>query len=591
DKYGMKQSVEDGVTVEIIYEGRAHEAEIRDEAEIDKKFLDIFSYADNDQKKILGKFTWKAYLEHEGVIRHKAKDMIEHYFSHVFPNGFKAQVVTVSRLAAIRYKSALERAISEKIKELESKGGKNIDIETLKRMKVAVVISGTANDPPEYANFTDPNEHERAIVSFNLPFGKQNELGISGDVGILVVQSMLITGFDAPIEQVMYLDNVIKEHNLLQAIARVNRVYKNKSCGFVIDYVGVLKHLRESLAIYADEDIDEISQVVKEKAKSIDELRYTYNILKDFFKKYNIENWQENIDECIDLLVDEEIRDEFISIVRRFNRAMDAVLPDPETLKFSKDFKILSFIKESARQRYRDDKLSIREASRKIREIVEEYLVSKGIDPKIPPIPLLNESFIQKINKEKSARAKTEELKHAIIEHIEKHFEEDPELYDRFSERLKKMLEEYKDNWELLYSELGKLRDDIGKGREMEENFGFEPKKEMPFFGLLKREIYGKVDKDRLSNEQIEYLVGLTHDILSIVSKEIKTVDFWDNYAKQKQLKTYIISHLLSKRPPVVNDRVMEKPMEYGEIENIVFKNRNEIAHKIIELAYHIYGK
>lgn len=112
-----------------------------------------------------------------------------------------------------------------------------------------------------------------------------DENGNSGNVGILVVQNMLITGFDAPVEQVMYLDNVIKGHNLLQAIARVNRVYKNKSCGFVIDYVGVLKHLKEALAIYADEDIEEISEVVKNKAKSIDELKYVHNLIEEFFEK------------------------------------------------------------------------------------------------------------------------------------------------------------------------------------------------------------------------------------------------------------------------------------------------------------------
>ena len=128
---------------------------------------------------------------------------------------------------------------------------------------------------------------------------------------------MLITGFDAPLEQVMYLDNIIKEHNLLQAIARVNRVCKGKACGFVVDYVGVLKHLREALAIYADEDIDEISQVVVNKAKSIDELKFWHTYLDSFFKKFGVKNWRENIDECIDILAHEEVRDEFITLVRK----------------------------------------------------------------------------------------------------------------------------------------------------------------------------------------------------------------------------------------------------------------------------------
>jgi len=324
------------VTVEIVYEGRVHGAELSDEEAANAKFEDVFSMLDVEQKaKIMGRYTWRAYLEDENVIKDEAKDMIDHYVAHVFPNGFKAQVVTVSRLAAMRYKKALENVLKQKIDELRRKNRK-IVINQLEKLKVGVVISGLPNDPPEYHPYTDTNKHERIIKSFKLPFDKTDDSGIAGDVGILVVQSMLITGFDAPIEQVMYLDNVIKEHNLLQAIARVNRVCKNKSCGFVVDYVGVLKYLRE------------------------------------------------------------------LMLVRRFNRAMDAVLPDPEALKYVTDLKILNFIKESARNRYRDDKLSVKDASRKIREIVEEYLISKGVDPKIPPTPLFDDKFISKLKKEKS---------------------------------------------------------------------------------------------------------------------------------------------------------------------------------------------
>ncbi len=215
--------------MEIVYEGRSHTAELSDEEAANAKFEDVFSMIDADQKaKIMGRYTWQAYLEDENVIMDKAKDMINHYVAHVFPNGFKAQVVTVSRLAAIRYKKALENALKEKIEELKKNTLSKIDINQLEKLKVGVVISGLANDPPEYQPYTDTNEHEKIIKSFKFPFDKTDDGGISGDVGILVVQSMLITGFDAPIEQVMYLDNVIKEHNLLQAIARVNRVYKTR---------------------------------------------------------------------------------------------------------------------------------------------------------------------------------------------------------------------------------------------------------------------------------------------------------------------------------------------------------------------------
>jgi len=591
DKYGIKESVEDGVTVEIVYEGRTHSAELKDEESANARFEDVFRLLDNEERqRILGRYTWKSYLEAEDVIKDKAKDMVEHYINNVFPNGFKAQVVAVSRLAAIRYKHALESALEEKINELERNNPNKIDLELLKKIRVAVVVSGSPNDDPNVykREYTDPQEHDKNIRSFKIPFYKTDENGISGDVAFIVVNEMLITGFDAPLEQVMYLDNVIKDHNLLQAIARVNRVYKNKSCGYVVDYVGVLKNLKTALAIYTDEDIEEISQVVVNKAKSKDVLKFYHTCIEDFFKKYGIENWRNNIEECIDLLVDEETRNEFINLVRKFNKAIDKVLPDPEALAYLTDLKIISFIKESAKNRYRDDKLSLKDASNKIRQIVDEYLISKGVNPKIPPIPLLSNDFLSNLQRELSPKAKAEELRFAIVEHIEKHFEEDPELYERFSDNLKKVLEEYKNNWEMLAKELEKLREEIKKGRENENTFGFDPKKEMPFFGLIKQEIYGKKPFEALNNDEINLLVELTKDIVEIISKEVHVVDFWESYSKQKTVKSYIISHLLNLKPQRNVDMISENLAPY--VTTNLFKKRNELAQKLLELAYHIYG-
>jgi type I restriction enzyme R subunit len=578
DKYSIRQAVEDGVTVEIVYEGRVHGAEISDEESANRKFEDVFKEISEDERRlILGKYTWRAYLEAEQVIRDKAKDMIEHYITHVFPNGLKAQVVAVSRLAAIRYKHALELALKEKIKELEEKGT-NLDLETLKRLKVAVVISASPNDDPNIykKEYTDENEHKKNIASFKLPFGAVTQDGLTGDVGILVVNNMLITGFDAPIEQVMYLDRILTDHNLLQAIARVNRVYnKNKSCGFVVDYVGVLKHLEKALAIYADEDIQEITQVVKNKSKSLDDLKSSHRLIEEFFKKHGIPNWRQDIDECVDLLVDEKIKDEFISLFRRFSRALDAVLPDPRALKYVSDLKILGYIKESARNRYRDDKLSLKNASKKIREIVEEHLLSQGIDPKVPPTPLFDDAFLEKL-KAKPLKAKAQELEYAILEHIEKHYEEDPEFYERFSDRLKRVLEEYRENWEEIVRELEKLREDMKKGREAENTFGLDPKKEMPFFGVLKMSLFGKEPIENLREEDIGLLLDLTKDVLSILEREITMEDFWDNYNKIKRVKGYIMNNVL---------------LPKGAQRKLLKEKRSEIAQRIMELAYHIFGR
>jgi len=581
DKYSIRRAVEDGVTVEIIYEGRTHSAEVSDREAMNQRFEDIFGSADEESRQqILGRYTWRAYLEAEETVKEKARDMLKHYLAHIFPNSFKAQVVAASRVAAIRYKKAFDALLSDEawvkgfINTLKAETQIAINHEQLKKLRAEVVISGSQNDEPEMRQYTDPDKHDKIIASFKLPFGKTDEQGTSGDVGIIIVQSMLLTGFDAPLEQVMYLDDLIREHNLLQAIARVNRVEKNKYAGFIIDYVGVAKHLREALSNFEDKDVEEVLKVFKDEARDLDELVFAKEALSEFFKKYDVSDVND-VDACVDILADDEVRNDYLALYRQFAEAMDKALPKPEALKFAQDFRQFSFISQVARNRYRDEKFNIKEVSKKIRDIVDEYLVSRGVDPKIPPVPIFSEKFKLKLKQEESPRARADGLKNAIAEHIDRHLEEDPELYERLSEKLERLLREYKDNWEALAKELESLLEEIRQGREAEENFGFDRKKEMPFLGLLKKEVFGVKNLSELSQEQIDLLVETTKDILERIKQDTQLVDFWNKIPAQKRLKGYIASHLLTafKNNPVL------------------FGKRIALSQKITELAFHIYGQ
>lgn len=580
DKYTIRQAVDDGVTVEIIYEGRTHSAGVSDQEAMNAKFEEVFSVvSDETRHDILGRYTWRAYLEAEETIREKAKDMLKHYLTHIFPNGFKAQVVAVSRVAAVRYKKAFdalladEALIAEWSQELQSRyeSKTGIDSERLKKLRAEIIISGVHNDRPELAEYTDSSKHDEIISSFKLPFNKVTEDGTTGDVGILIVQSMLLTGFDAPIEQVMYLDNIIREHNLLQAIARVNRVDHNKQCGFIVDYVGVAKHLREALSSFIDkEDVDEILRVVKDNSKDLDELKFAQSSLVDFFKKYDIADIND-LDACVGVLCDEETRNDFLILWKNFNSAMDKVLPDPKALQFLKDLKRFGFISVAAKNRYRDERLNIKDASTKIRDIIDEFLVSQGVYSKIPPLPIFSEKFQKKIKEEKSDRSKAEELKNGIAEHIEKHLEEDPELYERFSEKLEKLLQEYQDNWMLMAKELEALLEEIKQGREGEETYGFERLKEMPFLALLKKEVFGIKDLGELNQEDRDVLIQTTKDILNQINDEVQNVGFWESVEAKKRLKAFIAFNLLT----VFRGRQVN--------------NKGELAQKLLELAHHLY--
>jgi len=138
---------------------------------------------------------------------------------------------------------------------------------------------------------------------------------------------------------------------------------------------------------------------------------------------------------------------------------------------------------------------------------------------------------------------------------------------------LKKIIQEYENNWKVQAKELENLLNQMKKGRELEETYGLDPKTEMPFLGLLRKEIYPHSSLKDLPKENREKLVYLTKDILELIKREMERPDFWENITAQKRLKSAIIMQYLIKE-------FKDKPD--------VIKNRNAIVQKILELAYHL---
>lgn len=278
DRYTIKEAEADGATVPVLYEGRTANGAIKDGASLDELFEDLFrQYSPEELEAIKQKYATKGHIfEAPALIADKARDILRHYVTNILPNGYKAQVVAYSRLAAIRYFEALRSARDELLAEAQalSPEDKALDDEalcqrpvkvqavvqawryrdTLARIEFAPIISGSNNDDPAWKPWTDGAAHEQLIKRFKKPlFHARPEQ--TDPLVFLVVKSMLLTGFDAPIEGVMYLDRPIREAELLQAIARVNRTGFGKRCGIVVDYYGVAQHLKEALAAYADEDV------------------------------------------------------------------------------------------------------------------------------------------------------------------------------------------------------------------------------------------------------------------------------------------------------------------------------------------------
>jgi type I restriction enzyme R subunit len=567
DKYTMKQAIDDGVTLEIVYEGRTHNAEVEDKEAMDAEFEDVFSdYKLEERMKILGYGTRDAYLEAKETIKAKAKDMIEHYVSEVFPNGFKAQIVAVSREAAYRYKLAIDEALKNKIKELKESNPNKINIDLLKKLETAVIISkGDQNDKKYLEEYTNERKHKEQIKRFKMSFNSEAD-GLDGNVGILIVNNMLLTGFDAPIEQVMYLDKVIKDHNLLQTIARVNRIgEEGKDCGFIVDYVGVGHHLKEALDNYDDREKKEILDSIKNIDTEINDLKLAHKEIMEFINKHGIKTL-DDYDLFYDLFYDEDIRFEYIERFKKFTTALNKVFPKKEALDYMSDYSILTDINYQAMQHLRDKRFSMKGLPAKLRVIADHHLKSKGIKQKIKPISIIDDDFQKHVKKHKRTKTKAAEVEHAIRHYIDEHYDEDPELFTSFSESLEEILNSFKNNWEEIYKKLEELRRKIlTKGDE--PTYGLNKKKQMPFFRIIKKELF----KDKnLSEDDISKLVNLTQLITNQIETEIKTPNFWNNPPAVSRLRAELQELLLSK--------------DYSSLPDIVSK-RKEIISRIIELA------
>ena len=566
DMYTMREAIDDKVTLEIIYEGRTHNAEIEKRSEMDKAFADVFSDYNLQQRlEILGYGSRDAYLEALPTITAKAADMVEHYLTHVFPNGLKAQVVATSREAAVRYKTAIDNALVENIQKLELNNPLNINLALLKKLKTDVVISGNHNDLPHIKAFTDSRKHERTIKSFKLPFDGSDE-GVNGEIGIIIVNNMLLTGFDAPIEQVMYLDRVIIAHNLLQAITRVNRVGNaSKEKGFIVDYVGIGHHLKKAIDSYDEREQKEILDTLSFPEDELRCLQADYNALMEMLNKYGLTDLTDH-DAFFDLFYDEEVRFEFLLAFKKLTRSMDLVFPARQALDYLPQYNALAEINILAAKHLNDERLSMKGIPPKLRALTDVYLKSIGIEQKIKPISILDEDFERKVGQRTRTKTKAAEVEHAIRHHLEVELDDDPELQASFFDALAAILLDFKNKWQAIYEELEKLRQRI-KDAEQEPTYGLHKKKQMPFFRMLKGEVFADAD---MTEDNISALVALTLDIFQAVERELKLASFWESVPARNKLKAEI-------------QRILLSP-DFNKLPHLVI-NRTQIISRIMEIA------
>jgi len=506
DTYTIEQAVNDGATVQILYEGREAKTKVTGDS-LDALFDEYFADKTDDEKEAIKKKygTELAVLEAPQRIRWICIDILKHYRAFIQPNGFKAMIVTASRNAAVTYKEMLD--------ELDAPPS-------------AVIISGDHNDPERLRNHTNSSKQKEYLKQFVQPLNEE-------PLSFLIVKDMLLTGFDAPIAQVMYLDRKLMDHNLLQAIARVNRTKEGKSRGFIVDYYGLSDYLTEALEVFSSEDVQGALKKLKDEIPKLI-ARHT-RVMKHFSQVDHTD-----IEACVEILANEEVRQQFEIDFRKFAQSMDIVMPDPASQPYLKDLKLLGKINIAARNRYRDNQLSIAGAGEKVKQLIEEHLHATGVDPKIPSIDLLAPNFQEHVSIIKTPKAKASEIEHAIKAHISVKIHDDPAYYKKLSERLKAIIQKHGEHWEELAQQLLLFREHIESDRKAgAEELGLT-EKEFAFRNILNEAVCKKEDNEALTESTHQEIINLTKKLVEMMDEASGIVDFFKKHDEIKTMKRKI---------------------------------------------------
>ena len=424
DSYTIPQSVADGATVSIYYEARLPELAIEGPETLDRLYEAMFG---NEPPEVQAQIR-RRYANKETVagaerrIEMIALDIADHFKAKLRPNGFKAQVVAPSRASALRY-----------AERLNSFG-----------VRAYPIITAAPNDGPEFRAARELDQ-EQVINAFVDP---------EGEPEALVVVDMLLTGFDAPVEQALYLDRSMKEHGLLQAIARVNRRFSHdqdgvpteKEYGLVVDYHGVSRDLEEALSTFDWADVqdtmrklDEDPSLVIEAAAVRAESHFEGRDLSD--------TWA-----CVAVFAPDattegnykaDLFERFNADYRQFSRLMDRFLPDPRALPYVDRLARLTEIRAYARAQFLRENADVdwTEIGAKVKRLVDERIGAE-VRALMKPVSILDSDFDQKVADLPHDEARASIMEHAIRAQIHERLAENPVFFERLSAQLSRIIQD-----------------------------------------------------------------------------------------------------------------------------------------------------
>lgn len=542
-RYAIDEAVADGAVVPLLYEGRLVEQQVSG-AVIDRWFDKISEgLTDNQKRDLKRKFSrMDALAKTDQAIRAKAFDISEHYRQHWQGTGFKAQLVAPSKAAAVRFKEVLDEIghVSSAIvisPPDENEGNEEVDQES--KDLVRKFWSSMM------ARYKTEEEYNRQII---------DAFKGSGDPEILIVVSKLLTGFDAPRNTVLYVCKSLKEHNLLQAIARVNRLYEDggteKQFGFIIDYEGLLGELDSALTTYSafeGYEAADLAETVHDVREEIRKLPQLHDQLWDLFKPVRNKKDMEQFEQH---LADESLRHEFYARLKAFSRCLHIslssdklfdVFDETKVDALKRDWKQFSELKRSVQLRYQET-VDVREFEPKIQKLLDDHVVAMPAETIIEVVNINDPDALKAVVEETgvSEASKADRIASATRRAITEKMDEDPTFYKQFSELLEETIRAYREKRLSEREYLNSVVDLASKvarkdrGRDVPESIRGDEDAQA-FFGVLDGQLNTK-DNEPVAGDEA---ASVALEIIDIIKSHL-IVDIWSNEVSQNNLRNAI---------------------------------------------------
>ena len=444
--YTINEAVNDGAVLRLRYEARKPEIDIN-RAALDQQFEQQTDGLVREEKAELKKKTAKFdnLAKTDQVIYQIARDISKHYEENWKGTFAKGQVVTPRKDVALKYKQALD--------------------------EIGVVTSEVIISPPDdregFDNAYGGNKKEVARFWKEMMTRYGNERSYNRTViqkfktndepELIIVVSKLLTGFDAPRNTILYVCAPLKNHTLLQAIARVNRLYKDattgeeKDFGYIIDYRGILGELSAALDQYTDDNAnEEVDEVLVDIVEEVKQLPFAHSALWNIFKEVANKKDREALENHLE---DEERRDIFYETLNTFAKVLanakqsqiyyESVAKEKQK-RYVDDLRFFTELRASVRKRFTAE-VDVRPYEQRIQKILNLNTVSSEVTQLTEMIDIFDrEAFEKEVEKVKSVKGKADVIISRTKKTISEKWEEDPVFYERFSHMLDKILEDYR---------------------------------------------------------------------------------------------------------------------------------------------------